>query len=313
MSTLIEVKRLAYEAGKADGISNALLDAIDALPADKRDAFMRANLARIKALAEKANETHKRLTRELSILEEILAWARGPATLAPCVTSAWHKVVAAKTKGLLWFGSKDYAPRRACAERIAFTVPPQIILLQHDWSSAFTGADQFDDGEVRQPFDCTAFEMMISGRRVIEVHHSGEDCVFIQAGDQWLYLGPPKTQTDDAETECSAIVGFLNGNVRAACIALDAEVAVTSLVRAPHKLNRAREKRGEPPVMDFHTVSLAKRAYRADASPGLGSHRSPRLHFRRGHWRHYENHKTWVRWTLVGNPDLGFIDKEYRL
>jgi hypothetical protein len=43
------------------------------------------------------------------------------------------------------------------------------------------------------------------------------------------------------------------------------------------------------------------------------THRSPRLHFRRRHWRHFVNHKTWIKWTLVGDPDLGFIDKDYRL
>ena len=47
--------------------------------------------------------------------------------------------------------------------------------------------------------------------------------------------------------------------------------------------------------------------------PGTGTHRSPRLHFRRGHWRHYEDHKTWIRWQMVGNPDLGFVEKQYRL
>jgi hypothetical protein len=40
---------------------------------------------------------------------------------------------------------------------------------------------------------------------------------------------------------------------------------------------------------------------------------SPRLHFRRGHHRHYENYKLWIKWQLVGNPDIGFIDKDYKL
>jgi hypothetical protein len=45
----------------------------------------------------------------------------------------------------------------------------------------------------------------------------------------------------------------------------------------------------------------------------IGAAASPRLHFRRGHYRHYPNHKLWIRWCLVGNPDLGFIDADYRL
>jgi len=33
------------------------------------------------------------------------------------------------------------------------------------------------------------------------------------------------------------------------------------------------------------------------------------------HWfdSHLEFVKTWIRWMLVGDPDLGFIDKHYRV
>lgn len=37
------------------------------------------------------------------------------------------------------------------------------------------------------------------------------------------------------------------------------------------------------------------------------------LHFRRGHWRHYGEYKTWIKWMLVGDPELGFVDKMYKL
>lgn len=62
-------------------------------------------------------------------------------------------------------------------------------------------------------------------------------------------------------------------------------------------------------------VRLARRT-RASAFPAdhVGEERrSPRLHFVRGHWRRYANHKTWLKWFLRGDPDLGFIDKHYRL
>jgi hypothetical protein len=45
--------------------------------------------------------------------------------------------------------------------------------------------------------------------------------------------------------------------------------------------------------------------------PGAATTRSSAT--TRGHWRHYERHKTWIKWTLVGDPDLGFVDKHYRL
>jgi hypothetical protein len=103
-------------------------------------------------------------------------------------------------------------------------------------------------------------------------------------------------------------------NIRSICIALDAEVAVTEVIRAPHRLNHQREKQGKKPVLDHHVVNLARRS-RVEPLPSAGDREArwhPRLHFRRGHWRHFEDHKTWVRWCLVGDPDLGFIDKEYR-
>lgn len=103
--------------------------------------------------------------------------------------------------------------------------------------------------------------------------------------------------------------------VRAICIALDAEVAETEVVRAPHKLNRARERRARPLIADYHTVKLARRP-RPKPLPRDGleqATRHVRLHFRRGHWRHFEQHKTWINWTLVGDPDLGYIEKHYRL
>lgn len=36
-------------------------------------------------------------------------------------------------------------------------------------------------------------------------------------------------------------------------------------------------------------------------------------HIDRAIWRRFETHKTWIKWTLVGDPDLGFIEKHYRL
>lgn len=103
--------------------------------------------------------------------------------------------------------------------------------------------------------------------------------------------------------------------IRAICVALEAEVAATEVVRTPHKLNHARERRGRQPIFSYHTVNLARRS-RVERLPADADHEPAwrvRLHFRRGHWRHFENHKTWIKWMLVGDPDLGFVDKHYKL
>jgi hypothetical protein len=63
-------------------------------------------------------------------------------------------------------------------------------------------------------------------------------------------------------------------------------------------------------------VSLARRAARLEAREDDGLQvpgPKRRLHFRRGHFRHFDGWKTWVNWCLVGDPDLGFVDKHYKL
>jgi hypothetical protein len=87
-------------------------------------------------------------------------------------------------------------------------------------------------------------------------------------------------------------------------------------VRIPSKLNAARERRGKSPLPDYHIINLANRKRYAPVPEDLraGDKRnSPRLHFRRSHVRHYANYTVRIKWCLVGNPDIGFIDKDYRL
>lgn len=85
------------------------------------------------------------------------------------------------------------------------------------------------------------------------------------------------------------------------------------------RLNKDRAKRGKLPISsDTHVLSLNMGAVRRVARPADGTHESPRLHWRRGHWRllhrgsEFEN-QTWVKRCLVGDPDRGFVHKDYRL
>jgi hypothetical protein len=105
--------------------------------------------------------------------------------------------------------------------------------------------------------------------------------------------------------------------IRAVSIMLESEIATKQTVRAPEKLNRHREKLGRTALRDYHVVVLNRHKPRSERLPEElqthGERNSPRLHFRSGHWRHFPNHRTWINWQLVGNPDLGFVDKHYRL
>jgi hypothetical protein len=87
-------------------------------------------------------------------------------------------------------------------------------------------------------------------------------------------------------------------------------------------LTRARLRRGRTPLSSETrvltiNVAAARRAV-AESTGRLLKHEPPSLHWRRGHWRtlhrgsEFEG-KTWVRRCLVGDPDRGFIHRDYKL
>ncbi len=233
-------------------------------------------------------------------------------------SSIWHKVRAAYDARRILAGTGDNAGLK---EGIKIRIPgeydtflssePQVFLVQHNWAAAFAGASDFDEGEFPLPFSHCAFEFIFSGRRVFIVTNEHRCIAVTEIGSgHWLATAPVPLSVLPTNIRYKQAYE----NIRAICIALDAEVAVTSVTRAPHRLNIAREKQGKLPINDHHVINLARRS-RVEPLPQAGEHEAkwhPRLHFRRGHWRHFSDHKTWIKWMLVGTPDLGFIDKEYR-
>lgn len=192
----------------------------------------------------------------------------------------------------------------------------ESFVVEHDWAAAFKGAQDFVDGaEYRLPFDHCCFEFQIGGTRVCALanyEEGGEIVVaaLIETSFGWL---------TGANSFNTAATRLCADQIKAICVALEAEVTETEIVRAPHKLNRARERRGKLPLYDHHVVRLARRSRPASLPPAIGHNGAPdeitrkRLHFRRGHWRHYVEYKTWIKWMLCGDPDLGWIEKDYRL
>lgn len=204
-----------------------------------------------------------------------------------------------------------------------------VFVVEHDWAAAFDKGQDYEGGEFKLPDETCVFEFRIGGRHVIAVTFEMDNRLYMQpiilTSFGWLIPATVHYMVDgrwEAERvsklsdfdKGSALLDLLGRQIKAITIALDAEVATSEIVRAPHKLNHAREKRGKLPVSSYHVVSLARRS-RAPRLPGDGGEPTyhVRLHFRRGHWRHYENHKTWIKWMLVGDPDLGFVDKHYKL
>lgn len=182
----------------------------------------------------------------------------------------------------------------------------QSFVVKHDWARAFEGAEDFDAGDYRLPYEICVFEFRITGTNVL-VFLEQQDAIIqvypmIGNGDFW-FMG----NNDDPFCQ------FAMKQIRAICIALEAQVAEHDLIRAPSKLNEKRARQGKAPLNDYHIVSLARRARATKPIETSTTGRRVRLHFRRGHWRHFTTHQTWIKWMLVGDPDLGFIDKEYTL
>jgi hypothetical protein len=188
------------------------------------------------------------------------------------------------------------------------------FVIEHDWSAALSAGH---DGDIRLPYEVCAFEFRLGDRPVIAIATQfAGDIVFSMAVemDRWVFCGAAMSTSSGRSISSdgvSRVAWRVADQIRAVCIALDAEVAVSEAVRADHPGAGSGALR--VPGRDYHVVSLAARHARPAPLGGDPTGRRVRVHFRRGHWRHFDNHKTWIRWMLVGDPDLGFIEKHYTL
>jgi hypothetical protein len=216
----------------------------------------------------------------------------------------WHKLLEALGERRVTGDAKEFAMRM-----ISAPFEPVSFLIEHDWAAAFRGAGDFDGGEPPpMPHAATLFEMRTCNAAVLYLVLEDTSFCLVGAGDSWLIAQGGKILSD-------TLFSYLREQAKAVCIALDAGVVVREMVRAPDKLNVQRTKRGRPPLMNYHVLKLAHRV-RAASLPSeheLAQGYRHRLHFVRGHWRRYQSHKTWIKWHLRGDPDLGFIDKHYRV
>lgn len=272
------------------------------------------------------------------VQRELEEWFRLPFKMERPDGSAFHRLVeCARDRRDLYVptvGGK-VAERMGFGLGLALQGGENVFVIEHDWAAAFANAADFHEGLFNLPYDRCAWDFRVNGRHLVLTTIVGErtsSCLFVEnpGKKDWYFAIECELNWDEGgiwEIACHEtlregnraheFMKALMMNVRAVVIALEADVAATEITRAPHRLNRAREKVGKPPILDHHVVVLARRHRAAPRLPGPMDHpserRSPRLHFRRGHWRHYTNHKVWVNWMLVGDPDLGFIDKTYRL
>lgn len=128
-------------------------------------------------------------------------------------------------------------------------------------------------------------------------------------GPDGLQLNAIDAQIPDKDT-----VRGLLATVAAWLIALDQKTIAHVPVARKSFINSKRKAKGLGPILfDWHTVVIGTSAPKTD--PKGGTHASPRLHDRRGHWRTLKasGKRVWVRDCKVGNASKGAIFKDYTI
>jgi len=310
---------MGYLEGRTGGVAGsiaayqpALRQAVDLAPfVRRRVSELRTERDRLEHEIDGANKGRDRAQRHMDILQDVKKWIEAEKfTIAKSRETVFHKVIENGLAGNVLFIEDGKRSDEHTFDEVWPVIidKAHVFLIEHDWAAAFKNSDIA--GETKAPHEICCFEMIVNDHRVCSLSCSDDSrfgsVLFVQTPHGWAGLA------GSALNKCP-IAMFVAGQVRAICISLDAEVAQTEVVRAPYKLNAARAERGKLPLFDYRVVSLAKRS-RASAFPSIaepGHHK--RLHWRRGHWRHFTAYKTWIKWMLVGDPDLGFVDKHYRL
>lgn len=245
----------------------------------------------------------------------------------------------------------------------------QVFLVQHDWAAAFKNATDFAEGlDFHAPYDRCVFEFKLGNMRWLAFYMNNQTLsviartsvgwiaplfMYTKTDVGWVWaVADPATKTHTARPDDGKLSPWrflfdrILLQIKAVCVALEAKVADTDREDAPAHVNRQRVKRGGAPLDAYHVVRLGYKHTRVRTEPQDDWEAvRRRLHFRRGHWRHYDAdellsdgkpcahryvsdpdqlghcpcticgvaYRRWIEWMLVGDPDLGFIDKEYRL
>lgn len=217
----------------------------------------------------------------------------------------------------------------------------QVILVDYDAYRLMAEKVEMTDGDEAAPlpFGTTAFEFIVDGNPAIVVRafnakaNAHELSIARRLIDNWTLVTwiwrdgnwvHSARSTYEAQafssTTAQAIrdawLDFALNQTDAVCWLIDVHLFDLSRTPGPEKLNAQRVRKGRLPLYDFHTLTLRGREDRTAVGAG-GDGGQLRLHIRRGHTHTFHTKagpkRQWVKSMWVGNPDLGFVDKQYRL
>jgi hypothetical protein len=264
------------------------------------------------------NLAEKRMLVE--VLDRLVAaQANGGWKLEPNDCSRLHRLFENPETQLI----TGTAPKDAQTETRDLEIGHDFVpfIVKHDWAAVLGDSEGDKDGNVLLPMPKCAFEFRISGFNVIylvqDPGHEGYKPVIgsmptlsrvllIESpGKGWIIM--------DQEKDFTA---YVDSQFQAACIVLEAQAAKWTRVEAPAALNKKRKSQGKLPLYDFHVIDLSRDRKRyVTQGDGEGTGVRHRLHFVRAHDRHYKDKGIIKRipWHLRGDPELGVVDKLYKL
>lgn len=201
----------------------------------------------------------------------------------------------------------------------------QKFVIHNDWGRLFKSFEGSDGTDFRAPYDDCLFEMCLGGFRTVTYLQTRPDeepaiaawvffedpagvmtpySLYFLVGDQWR-------SAKSVRPGAMGLIEAIALQIRAISVMLEVELAEAVSIDPSEKLNRARARRGRVPINEYKIVRL-----RAEHSRRGQSGRKPyqgvvKCHLRRGHWAKIRGHRIWRKWTIVGNPDLGFVDHDY--
>lgn len=133
----------------------------------------------------------------------------------------------------------------------------------------------------------------------------------VHTDDKWQLLrGEPSANDTTAEHEAgiAAVIAVLGDFMQRT-----ATVGYRPTVKRNSILNQQRARKGKPPLQyDWHTVTIQPPQIKSE--PKGGTHASPRLHDRRGHFRKLKSGaRVWVNPCKVGDASKGTVFKDYKV
>ena len=136
----------------------------------------------------------------------------------------------------------------------------------------------------------------------------GFDPLLLTLTDHGIQASTPEGEPPENETFMPVLQ-----HIEDFLLALQGEQTAYVPKARPSFINSKRAAKGKGPVLfDWHTVTIGPRP-EPQGSKG-GTHASPRLHDRRGHWRTTASGKrVWVKDCKVGDASRGVVFKDYKI